>query len=803
MGTVYKADDRQAGRVVAVKVLAAERVPDERSNMRFQQEAKALAKLDHPCIAKVYGQGVTESGEPYLVMEFLEGSTLAEKIASEGQQPIEEMVRISIQVCDGLAHAHARKILHRDLKPSNIMLTTAGESNLAVKILDFGIARMQENPESPSLHLTKTGELLGSPFYMSPEQAKGGRVDERSDLYSLGATLYEALTGGPPHVGQNPMSTLLRRELDQPILMSEASMGRSFPEELEVIGARLLNRNPEDRYPSALEVKRDLVKLLKAGFAGPRSPNTRQRQAKPVSSATRSTGEITVYAFAVLIFLLVVLLPKVLFERRTSSPSVDIHPAAELHLWFSAATDMSAGERHLERHEYAEAERLLRRAIAKYTQKFGESIEEVGEGYENLALLYQAQSKSDLELGALEKAVTIESQQEKQNNLKLADLNNRLGSLYSRASKPTKERYVKGARCYEKAAALYELDAPKRISDLNNCYLGAGLCFRGAGEYRLSQQWFLRALQLAKRHRAACDPYTVSIQDELASCYRDQGLYDSALKFANDSLLCYKKSPRPDLKRFYFLLILAGEAHFALSALSGTSAEDLRSADSMYRQALKLCRSNRSFLPDEELDVLIRLLTVNTLLGKCHAHSYYQQALKLRDEVLRQATTCRPPNLPLNALAFEKLGDLHRNLGNSRLMRSYYAQSRQCFITGARQFERRGMSAEAASLFFQCARMEENLGNLAVADRLYAYVTPIMEKHIGRENRNFVNILFCRGYLLNRLQKYEQARDCFAQAHEIECQLLGPDNLNTKAALNMRNNMDQAIRSAASNSTSK
>jgi serine/threonine protein kinase len=255
MCVAYKAEDSQSHTLAALKFLLPERLANPKDVLRFEREAKTASHLNHPSIARVSDFGTLPNRQPFLVMEFVEGCTLAERIQSEGQLPIKETIGIFIKICDALQYAHSKNVLHRDIKPSNIIVNDSPEAGLSVKLLDFGIAKSLQNQEPASQKLTETGEVVGTPFYMSPEQARGGELDCRSDLYSLGCTLYEALTGTPPHLGQTPLATILKRETDKPTTMAEASMGRAFPEELEQIVFKLLQTDPKDRFQNASEVR--------------------------------------------------------------------------------------------------------------------------------------------------------------------------------------------------------------------------------------------------------------------------------------------------------------------------------------------------------------------------------------------------------------------------------------------------------------------------------------------------------------------------------------------------------------------
>src|SRR5690606_33611246 len=192
MGVVYKARDERLARTVAIKVLAPFFDSNEALRDRFLAEARAAAALDHPNICTVYETGQTPDDRLYLVMPFYEGGTLSTRL-SAGPVPVSAAVAYAAQVADGLAHAHAAGVVHRDIKPANLALSASGQ----VKILDFGIAKVADAQR------TRSGIILGSPAYMSPEQASGGRVDYRTDLWSLGVVLYELLSGTRPFRGQS------------------------------------------------------------------------------------------------------------------------------------------------------------------------------------------------------------------------------------------------------------------------------------------------------------------------------------------------------------------------------------------------------------------------------------------------------------------------------------------------------------------------------------------------------------------------------------------------------------------------
>src|ERR1051325_3020567 len=193
MGAVYRATRLMIGDEVAVKILHSEQ-HDPKASERFRREAQAAARLKHPNAVNIYDFGVTDDGLQYLVMEFLEGESLRKIIKQQGPLPCSTAAEILSQVCAGLDEAHRHHIIHRDIKPDNIIINVT-VTGIRVKVLDFGIAKIYDHTASS---LTQTGNVLGTPHYMSPEQCIGEELDSRADVYSLGVVLYEMLTGRVP-----------------------------------------------------------------------------------------------------------------------------------------------------------------------------------------------------------------------------------------------------------------------------------------------------------------------------------------------------------------------------------------------------------------------------------------------------------------------------------------------------------------------------------------------------------------------------------------------------------------------------
>lgn len=262
MGSVYRVEHLLMDKHFALKCLNKFQAADA-SWRRFQNEAKAAYLLDHANLIKVFEVGLLPGGQPFFLMELIEGNNLSDEIKNHGHLPVDRAIKIFIQVAFAIGYAHDRRVIHRDLKPSNIMivpprLSGSGET---IKVVDFGIAKLTGLDEFNQQNLTKTGEIFGSPLYMSPEQCIGLPVDHRSDLYSLGCVMYETLTSAPPFMGENALSTMMQHQTERPISLKEASLGLQFPAKLETIIGKLLEKEPERRYQSADSLAADLIAL--------------------------------------------------------------------------------------------------------------------------------------------------------------------------------------------------------------------------------------------------------------------------------------------------------------------------------------------------------------------------------------------------------------------------------------------------------------------------------------------------------------------------------------------------------------
>ena len=286
MGEVYKARDIRLDRIVAVKILPEHLSGNAERRQRFEREARIVSKLNHPCICVLHDIG-HEGGTDFLVMEYLEGESLAERLR-RGPLPLAEGLRYATQIVDGLAKAHQSGIVHRDLKPGNIMVTPDG----VAKILDFGLATVSETPaleefgttesDAPLLR-TEEGRIVGTVAYMSPEQAQGMRVDARSDIFSFGSLLYELVTGQRPFQGDTRMETLSLILHKEPKPISE--LAPDVPLGLDKAIVRCLAKDPSQRFQYIIELKAVLERVTAEWDARGQLANDRLVAPRPTARA--------------------------------------------------------------------------------------------------------------------------------------------------------------------------------------------------------------------------------------------------------------------------------------------------------------------------------------------------------------------------------------------------------------------------------------------------------------------------------------------------------------------------------------
>lgn len=294
MGLVYRAIQEPIGREVALKILHPNLVRDEIILKRFLREAKAASLLTNPNSVVIHDFGQTEDGTLYIAMEYLQGEDLGKRLE---KGPVSYLIAIEIvvQICRALSEAHKKGIIHRDLKPENIILSEADDGSLLVKVLDFGIAKMLASDGNQELDtvVTQANIIIGTPRYMSPEQAKGVVPTPESDLYSLGIIMYEAITGKPPFDSEDPILLLGMHIKDTPIPISQ--IVSDLPPAVSDLIMKLLSKDPKDRYPTAYQVAQILRPYIPEGHFNIEEITNPEAKPSPASDLKYTSMETLTY----------------------------------------------------------------------------------------------------------------------------------------------------------------------------------------------------------------------------------------------------------------------------------------------------------------------------------------------------------------------------------------------------------------------------------------------------------------------------------------------------------------------------
>lgn len=294
MGVVYKVEHTRIGKLMALKLLTGELTTDGELVARFKREALMVSKLSHPNTVQVFDFGTTD-GLTYLAMEYLDGRDLGRVIEESGRIDPIRLAKLTIQICSSLAEAHDQGMIHRDLKPENLILLEGRADGELIKVLDFGLAKLRESSEL--VEVTTRGAIVGTPYYMSPEQVRGEAVDQRSDLYSLGALMYKALTGKPVFDAATPVGVLTKHLTDDAQAPSMRFPEYTIPESFSRIVMRLLNKDREQRFQSVKELQAALVAELESAGATSGvdylldSSHMREQRAHVGDTATRDEVE--------------------------------------------------------------------------------------------------------------------------------------------------------------------------------------------------------------------------------------------------------------------------------------------------------------------------------------------------------------------------------------------------------------------------------------------------------------------------------------------------------------------------------
>ncbi|MBY0356726.1 MAG: serine/threonine-protein kinase [Candidatus Obscuribacterales bacterium] len=416
VGIVYKARHIFLDRLVALKLLRKDVVHDPRTHQRFQQEAKAVGVLNHPNIVPVFDFGFTEAEEAFIVMDFVKGIDLDIYVQESGPGNQKTMIPLFIQIADALSHAHKHGIIHRDLKPGNVIIVKLADGSIEPHLVDFGMAKLHQEGKA-DLSLTKPGEIFGSPYYMSPEQCLGKKLDKRSDIYSMGCLMHEVLSGQPPFIGKNMV------EMAKLHLNGKAKPISSITPAMQGIIDKALNKLPEERQQTMDELLNEL-RALPEGSRIKMPPKEQTHKQKRILvyiaiTALLIIGSMTFYS------------QKQIKNNNETPEQTDSWAALN-----EKATDLARNNRLPEAETaYLDAVKLAESGGPDQTIYLARSLSDLGE-------IYYKERKYDLCEIVLERAIECTKTVKGTQSAELAPVLLRLGKLYIEMGRLTEAESV-------------------------------------------------------------------------------------------------------------------------------------------------------------------------------------------------------------------------------------------------------------------------------------------------------------------------------------------------------------------------
>ena len=796
MGVVYLAEDTVLGRQVAIKTVTDGGLSRQHFRTRFLREARAVSALSHANIATIYDYGETPEGHPYIVMEFVRGETLADLISNR-KLSVERAVEIIIDVARALGEAHRHGIVHRDIKPSNIAITESGQ----VKVLDFGLAKQVEGATSGKQNnnstQTREGLMIGTPMYISPEQAMGVSVDARSDLFSLGSVLYECVTGQPPFAGSSPIEICAKVIRDDPAPLSELST--NIPTELEAINRKMMAKKADARYQSIDELIRELNTTLdhiRSEFPGHRNTQQKPPVTNPVLSGARETlsdifkrprfsigyGVVVLVAIAVILFV----------SWRLNRPASHQPTPEASQLYEKGVAALRAGATY-------KASKLLERAVAADSE-YLMSHARLAEALDELDYVEQARNA----LLDANRRITDRS------------AHGELELLHFDAVSATVTRDLNAAiTAYERITYLLPNDA-YALSDLARAYENNDELEKAIGSYQ-------RAVQLDVNNPATYLRLAIlygrkqDVSKAMEAFDRSEKLYKDAQDFEGQSEVCYQRGflfsqssktseAQTEGQKSLNIANIADNKYQQVRAklLLGSvaySTGNTEPAQQLVREALDLARANNmeNLTAQSLLDLGYALM-----LKRSYADSelYLKQALDLAQHYKAKRNEARA-NLLLGTLYIQKENpDAGRPLIEQALTfyrtGGYRREISRCMMMAGRVQLLTGDFDGALNTLneqLQLARQVEDPGQLA---RSQAEVAALLSKYdfypqaiarytesfqLNKKLNNSLNAayaLFNSGRTLARVGRYA---DAFSTFKELDSYLDALSNDNNYKAL--------------------
>ncbi len=518
MSVVYRARHRLMDRVVAIKLLHDD--SDKLAIERFKHEAKAASSLKHQNIISIYDFGIV-GDQAYLVMDCLEGQNLSEILEDIHHLSVDRAVNIFRQTCMGLEHAHKNGILHRDMKPSNLVLVKGEDGSELVKIVDFGIAKLLPNAGQQQTRLTQTGDIFGSPLYMSPEQCQAKALDNRSDIYSFGCVMYETLTGVPPLRGDTAYDTMTMHVSQTPPAFNKVAPELNINKNLEALIFRCLEKKPEDRYQSVADLLQEMPTI---------QPVSGSVKVKPVQHPTRQRQEVKFLRQAFW-SLFVLVAAFIAYMSCDNGPDPDHGTVLTKTIWNSQTT---IAQTLIDNHLFDQARSVLLSVEDTARKKFSNRGRLMTALRMQRNLYTEAKMFDELE-ATNEKIARLNSQV-------LLDSYDGLIKELDQLAKPASPSQT----------SVKRILAPITFTTID--HVSRGLA--GAALDKHAEALLIRAREIYKNLLGPNDAQVAGLNMLLAECYSRQQRLPLARPLVTESLVIYKKLPGKQYQRKQLLALI-------------------------------------------------------------------------------------------------------------------------------------------------------------------------------------------------------------------------------------------------------
>lgn len=647
MSSVYKAKHTLMDRIVAIKILVASDVP---SLKRFQLEAKLVSSLKHHNIVTVYDFGVSFKGQPYLVMDYLEGRNLADEIRKETRLDLVRATWIFCQACDALNLAHKRDLIHRDLKPSNFMLVDEEQHDDVVKLLDFGIAKHITMPKTEAAQLTQPGQVLGSPIYMSPEQCIGSRLDARSDIYSLGCVMYETLTGKPPLVGVDVFDTIQRHIHETP--RSFASIDPeliSIPEQIEKIVLKCLQLDPADRYQTILELWTDLElfrntlrpakNATQTGI--PAIPQAQVITSNAIRSVTPSPDKpVTKFSWLPVIAAgstaIAVAMLYYFFNPKTATD----HVSAPVPDW-RVLNDQ--GEQEFSRGHYPAAQKLFKEACT-LAESFDSEDPRYAISLNNLGNVYFKEDFYPEAERSIKKALAIREDIFGKNGLPVADSMNDLAMVYFAENKTAQAEPL-----LNKALTIRKASTGVESVEYADSLKAMAAIYNKTGRVDQAMKLLQSALAIRKKQLGPNSPDVAETENSLAMDYQIKGDLQRARALYKDAQVILTKSVGADHPLVADSLVGLGSIAFLQN--------QFEQSEQLFNQALKIRQQSLGEKNLRTGEILSCLAVLKDAEGQSAAAApLFKQALEIKEVALGPDSPEVARSMKMYAQSLRKIG---------------------------------------------------------------------------------------------------------------------------------------------------